>query len=156
MKQDQTGLSLVSAIFLLVVLAALGVYSATLVRTQHASAAADEVGARVLLAAQSGLDWAAWQVLQTGAAGGACPPNNPSPACPPSPTTLAFPAAGGNSLTPFSATVTCAATAHCEAGQTVTIYQIVATGCNVAGGPCPNPVVGADYVERQLAATLER
>jgi MSHA biogenesis protein MshP len=108
-------------------------------RVQQSSAAFDELGARGYQAAQSGIEWGAWQVLQNG---GACAVS----------TNLALP----GSLTLFTVTVGCTSTAHTEAGTPVTIYQLTATACNQpAAGACPNPAPGVDYVERQVQAAVE-
>jgi MSHA biogenesis protein MshP len=63
------------------------------------------------------------------------------------------------SLAPYSATVACTVSGpHSEGGTNVSIYTLTATACRPAGagGVCPNPAPGADYVERQVTATVER
>lgn len=138
---SQRGFSIVTAIFLIVVLAALGAFAVSMFRVQQSSAAFDELGARGYQAAQAGIEWGAWQVLQ-------------------GPGTCA--AATGNlvlpgSLTLFTVTVGCASTAHTEAGNPVTIYQLTATACNQpVAGACPNPAPGVDYVERQVQGAVEQ
>src|SRR4030067_2020097 len=61
--RSSKGFSLVSAIFLLVVIAALGTFAMTLSTTQHQSAALDVMGARGYQAARAGVEWGAYQVL---------------------------------------------------------------------------------------------
>lgn len=135
----QSGFSIVTAIFLIVILAGLGAFAVSMFRVQQTSAAFDELGARGYQAAQAGIEWGAWQVLRNG---GACAAT----------TNLALPGA----LQAFTVTVACASTAHTEAGNPVTIYQLTATACNQpAAGACPNPAPGADYVERQVQAAVE-
>lgn len=135
----QGGFSIVTAIFLIVVLAALGAFAVSMFRVQQTTAAYDELGVRGYQAAQAGIEWGAWQVLRNG---GACA----------AATNLALP----GSLSPFTATVNCTSTTHTEAGNPVTIYQLTATACNQpAAGTCPNPAPGADYVERQVQAAVE-
>ncbi|MBX3675429.1 MAG: hypothetical protein KF853_00265 [Rhodocyclaceae bacterium] len=135
----QGGFSIVTAIFLIVVLAALGAFAVSMFRVQQTTAAYDELGVRGYQAAQAGIEWGAWQVLRNG---GACA----------AATNLALP----GSLSPFAVTVACASTAHTEAGNPVTIYQLTATACNQpAAGACPNPAPGPDYVERQVQAAVE-
>ncbi|GAB4175873.1 MAG: hypothetical protein Fur0039_18630 [Rhodocyclaceae bacterium] len=136
----ERGFSMVTAIFLVVTLAALGAFAMNLFRTQQIGAAWDELGARAWQAAQAGIEWGAFQVLRNG---GACAPS----------ASLALP----GTLSPFTVTVACSSTAHTEAGNPVTIYTLTATACNQpAAGACPNPAPGADYVERQVQAAVER
>jgi MSHA biogenesis protein MshP len=139
-RSRQGGISIVTAIVLIVILAALAAFAVTVSRTQHQAAALDVLGVRTYQAAQAGIEWGAWQVLRNaGACAGA--------------TNLALP----GSLAGFAATVNCASTAHTEAGNPVTIYQLTATACNQpAAGACPNPAPGADYVERQVQGAVER
>jgi len=65
------GMALVAAIFLLVVLAALGTALMTVSGVQHASYAQQIAAARVHYAARAGLEWAAWQAIVD--APGGCP-----------------------------------------------------------------------------------
>ncbi|HEX6364183.1 MAG TPA: agglutinin biogenesis protein MshP [Albitalea sp.] len=131
------GFALVSAIFLLVVLGALGALIASLSTTQHLGAARDEVGSRAWFAARAGIDWGAYQVLQ---GGGACSPGTTLPA-------LAGSAAG------FTVVVACArwpaagATPVTEAGSEVVVYRLTATARTGTPGT-------ADFAERQLTAVL--
>ena len=63
----QRGFSLISAIFLLVVIAALGTFAVTISTTQHMGAAQDVMGARAYQAARAGIEWGAYRLLITGA-----------------------------------------------------------------------------------------
>jgi len=126
----QRGFSLVSAIFLLVVIAALGTFAVTLSTTQQQSAALDVLGARAYQASRAGIEWGAYQVLQVGV----CP----------APTTLAaMPALAG-----FTVTVTCTPYVFDEAGTPVNMYQLTST----AQGTSPSP----NYVERQMTVTIAK
>jgi MSHA biogenesis protein MshP len=130
------GFGLVSAIFLVVVLAGLGTAIASLSATQQVGAMRDELGARAYFAARAGIDWGAYQALQ----GGACPAATTLPA-------LAGSAAG------FAVAVACTrwpaagAPALDEAGQAVVVYRLTATATRGTPGT-------ADFVERQLAAVV--
>lgn len=136
----QRGFSIVTAIFLIVVLAALGAFAVSMFRVQQTSAAFDELGARAYQSAQAGIEWGAWQVLRGPGTCAAATGN------------LALP----GSLALFTVTVSCTSTAHTEAGNPVTIYQLTAVACNQpAAGACPNPAPGADYVERQVQGAVE-
>lgn len=139
-RRRQDGISIVTAIVLIVILAALAAFAVTVSRSQHQSAALDVLGARTYQAAQAGIEWGAWQVLRSG---GACA----------AATNLSLP----GSLATYIVTVNCASTSHTEAGNPVTIYQLTATACNQpAAGACPNPAPGPDYVERQVQGAMER
>src|SRR5450759_682946 len=102
----QRGFSLVSAIFLLVVIAALGTFAVTLSTTQQQSAALDVLGSRAYQAARAGIEWGAYQVLQNNS----CLVTTPLAALP-------------NTLANFNVQVDCSSTAASEASATVTMYQ---------------------------------
>lgn len=129
-----------TAIFLIVILAALAGFAARIFSVQQQSSGLDVQGSQAYAAAQSGIDWGAYQALR-------------SSSCVAT-TNLAMPT---GPLASFTATVTCTATTHDEAGSTVTMYRLVSTACNQpAGGACPNGAPGDSYVERQVTATVER
>lgn len=135
----QRGFSLISAIFLLVVIAALGTFAVTLSTTQQQSAALDVLGARAYQAARAGIEWGAYQVLpQSGAAfATACRPGPTSQVVSPLP----------NTLVGFSVNVECSSTPHSEAAATITVYQLTSTATQ---GTAATP----DYVERQMMVTI--
>lgn len=131
----QDGFSLVSAIFLLVVIAALGAFAVTLSTTQHQSAALDVMGSRAYQAARAGIEWAAFYVSQ-------------SPASSPTAWTGCVPTTSlgslGGTLMPFTVTVNCSPASHVEAASTIWIYDVSASA--VAGGSPGDP----SYVERVI------
>ena len=130
LQHIQRGFSLVSAIFLLVVIAALGTFAVTLSTTQQQSAALDVLGARAYQAARAGIEWGAYQALRSSSCS--------------APTTLA---ALPGTLANFTVTVQCSSTAASEAGTAITIYQLTSTATQ--GTPAtPN------YVERQMSVTI--
>jgi len=135
----QRGFSLVSAIFLLVVIAALGTFGVTLSTTQQQSAALDVLGARAYQAARAGIEWGAYQVLPASAAAfaTACRGGATSQVIAPLPNTLAG----------FNVTVGCSATSHVEGVSTLWVYQLTSTAAQGA-------VATPDYVERQMAVTI--
>ena len=90
--RTESGFVLPTAIFLLVILAALGGYMVSLSRTSHISSALDIQGARAYLAARAGIEWAAWQLLQ-----------NPTPSC----VAVAPPLVLAGTLAAFSVEVSC-------------------------------------------------
>ena len=142
-RKYSAGFSLVTAIFLLVVVAALGVFAVTLSTTQQQSAALDVLGTRAYQAARAGIDWGAYQVIQSGAAGGAF-----AVACQSGPTSrvVAMP----NTLAVFNVSVDCRATQHAEGPKSLWIYQLTSTASGVTGVAPGSP----DYVERQLQITI--
>ena len=157
--ERQSGFSVVAAIFLLVVLAILAVIIASVTGLQQASSQLDILGARAYQAARAGMEWGAYQVLDPNnnlnalnCDGGVGAPPNMS-ACPVSPTNLT---GLSGSLAPFTVTVTCAMTADTtEGNRNVRTFTITATACNQAG-PCPAAPASAEYVERQIQATLSK
>jgi MSHA biogenesis protein MshP len=129
--RSQSGFVLPTAIFLLVVLAALAAYMVTLSRTTHLSSALDIQGARAYQAARAGIEWAAWQVLQ-----------NPVPSC----QAVAPPLVLTGTLGAFSVNVSCAQSGpYTDGADTVLVYQITSTATSGAPGE-------VDYVERQIQA----
>lgn len=135
------GFALPTAIFLIVILALLGVFIVRINLIQTRSLALDALGTGAYQAARAGTEWGAFQVLRV---------IGPDPAPCFASTDLTF---AGTSLAPFTATVSCTRTAPDELGVTITIDRITATACNQP--PCPNPTpTNANYAERQLAITV--
>ncbi len=137
----QRGFSIVSAIFLLIVMASLGAFMLTFSTVQHTTATQDIEGARAYQAARAGIEWGLYRVLQVPA------PPAAAPACPGSPTTL--PPLGG-ALAGFAVSVVCSQSDHNEAGAVVRVYQFTSTATNGASFGSPH------YVERELRATVSR
>lgn len=151
-RSAQRGFSIVTAIFLIVVLALLGVFIVSVTGMQQSSQQVDLQGVRAYQAARAGIEWAAFQVLdpnntQNAADCTSGPGGAPiMPACPASPATL--PALAG-SLSPFTVTVACAATATTEGNREIRVFAITSTAsAGTAGTP--------GYVNRQLQATLSK
>lgn len=131
------GFALPTAIFLVVILAALGGFILTVSSLQHRGLALDIQGARALQAAKAGVEYGAFQALV-------------NTSCP-----AAASFSPGSTLAAFTVTVTCAAALPDEAGTVKPIYTLLATACNQpVGGACPNAAPGENYVERQLQATV--
>lgn len=136
----QGGFSLVSAVFLLVVLAALGAAMVNFASVQHASSALDIQGARAYQAARAGIEWGLFE----GYAGVCQPTTNFAP---PAPT-----------LSGFTVTVACSTSVAGNINTFRTVQTLTATACNQpVGGVCPNPApANADYVQRQVTITFSR
>lgn len=139
-RRAARGFSLVTAIFLLVVIAVLGAFAVTLSTTQQQAAALDVLGVRAYHAARAGVDWGAYQLLRN-PAGIACSAGGTANA-------LAMPA--GTTLEGFTVSVNCISLAPVsEAANTVTLNQLVSTASRGAAG-------APDYVERQIGVTIAR
>lgn len=139
----QRGFSLVSAIFLLVVLAALGAAMVTFSTAQNQTLAMDVLGARAYQAANAGIEWAACNIASA--------PGVSRPFA-----TIATPgtatALDGN-LAPFTVAVGYAALAQSDAVvagsgvENVWSYTITASAAyGTSGAP--------DYVERVVNAKM--
>jgi MSHA biogenesis protein MshP len=124
----QAGFTLVSAIFLMVVLVTLGVSIVTLSSVQHATTAQQLQSVRATYAARAGVEWAAVK-----AAGGGCPAGT---------LTLTEAALDG-----FSVTVACSAATHTIGTDDHLYYQFNVTA---QSGVYPSP----DFVSRQVQAKV--
>ncbi len=132
----QRGFSLVSAIFLLVVLAGLGAAMVTISGAQHTGSALDIQGARAYQAARAGIEWGVHRIVN---APGACFGN------------ASFVAQAAPTLSTFTITVNCS---RFETAGIV-VYRIQSTACNQpVAGACPGVSGNAYYVERQIQATV--
>lgn len=135
MRKLQQGFSIVSAIFLLVVLAFLGVGMTMFSTNQHQSEAMDVLGARAYQAARAGIEWAAYNVAL-------------SPASAVTPATCATNLSGlGGVLSNFSVAVSCSTASAVEGASTIWIYDVTSTAtAGIAGGP--------DYIERVVTVKM--
>ncbi|MFT7724189.1 MAG: agglutinin biogenesis protein MshP [Roseateles sp.] len=139
------GFTMMSMLFILVVLAALGTALAALSQRQQLGSAGELAAARAYQAAFAGLEWGSHQLLRAPG----------QPACF---ATRSFTLPG--QLADFTVTVRCTRTPASgtlsDDGATLAFYELLATACNLAAaGACPN--AGTDqptYTERQLSRTL--
>jgi MSHA biogenesis protein MshP len=134
----ESGFVLPTAIFLLVILAALAAYMVSLSRTSQISSALDIQGSRAYLAARAGIEWAAWQVIDPQGL-------QVSPAPCPASTTLVL----EETLAAFSVNVTCTPFVETDGADTVAIYQITSTATSGLPGE-------VDYVERRIEAVFSQ
>jgi MSHA biogenesis protein MshP len=130
----QAGASLVTAIFLLVILAMLAVAIVGVSGSHQTASALDVQGVRAYQAARAGIEWGLYKQLRPAA----------QPACFAT-TTFALPA--GSSLSGFTVTVQCNVT---NGPGTLQRFQIISTACNQPGPACPNPGPSTDYVQRMV------
>jgi MSHA biogenesis protein MshP len=135
-RRRQAGVGIVTAIFLLVVLAGLGVAMVSITTSQQASANLDLLGARGYQAARAGLEWGIFQRRRNGS----CAPKSP------------FRMPAGTSLSGFSVFVTCTQQGKGDLAR----YVITSTACNFpdAQGECPAVNDKAEAVMRRLEAEL--
>lgn len=144
MTRRAAGFALMLAVFMIVTLAAIGVYVLTISTGQVHATTQDEQAARAYQAARSGMDWAAYRLLQQNAT---CLSLNQ---------TLNFTPPW---LLDFHAEVTCTQIGSETEGTTpLTVYSITVTGCNAS--PCTpatttTPAL-ATYVERQLQLSISK
>jgi MSHA biogenesis protein MshP len=134
------GFALMMAVFMIVTLAAIGVYLITVSTGQAAAIAQDEQGVEAYQAARAGLEVGAYQVLRTSI-------------CTPTQTITLT----NQRLNGFSAKVDCLQVnglAETEGGSPIAVYRVTSTGCNTT--PCTPASPDPTYVERQLQITITR
>lgn len=132
----QQGFAAISAIFLLVVLAALGAFMLTFSNTQQLTSAQDVQGTRAYWSARAGLEWGIGFVRAQPAGAAVCPA---------SPTILVPAFFGG-----FTVVVTCNRLNYIEGGATVNIFQFTSLADNR-----PAAVGNVGFIERSVSASLE-
>lgn len=130
-RHHQTGFAAIAAIFLVVVLAALGGFMLTFSNTQQLTSAQDIQGSRAYWAARAGLEWAVVAI-----------PANPAlcanpVAAPPTP------------IEGFNMVVRCVESIYTDGAATVTIdwFESVAS----IGAPG-----SLGFIERSVSASIER
>jgi MSHA biogenesis protein MshP len=152
LRRRCAGIVAITAIAILVVLALLGTFIVSLSGIQERTLALDLLGSRAYQAARSGIEWIAYQVLN---------PENTNPAGGPYTVPYACVASTNiaglaGDLAGYTVTVTCNATTYTEFGNTVRMYQVTATACNIpTGGACPNNATASpSYAERQITSVM--
>jgi MSHA biogenesis protein MshP len=115
-RKLQGGFSLLTAIFLLVVLAGLGGVMVTFFAAQQQSSTMDVLGSRAYQASRAGIEWAAYNIVQNNAG------HTVGWLCCSSCTAFAANTLAGN-LSPFTVTLTCASFMAVEGGATIYVYE---------------------------------
>jgi MSHA biogenesis protein MshP len=148
------GFAIATAVFIIVILAALAV-SITLLTTQsQVGLARDMQGSRTYQAARAGLEWGAYQVLDpsntTATSGSANLPNCPGASgasCPVSATSTSVPTGpfAGTVLAGNTVTLQCSCADFTESGRNVRVFQLKSTAAFGAG---------ATTVERMVSARV--
>lgn len=123
----QRGFAIISAIFLLVVLAALGAAMLTFSAAQHTSSAMDIQGTRAYQAARAGIEWGAYRALIDDSCAAS--------------SNVAL----GADLAGFSVTVQCSATTS----GAISAWELTSTASTGSVG-------GIGYAERSLRATVSK
>jgi len=131
----QQGFAAMAAIFLVVVLAALGGFMLTFSNAQHASSAQDVQGARAYWAAMAGLEWGLSSVVSGSVT---CP-------LPPSIFTKNL------GIGAFSVAIGCTSRPYTEASSTHTIYQL--TSVAALTGTTAGSLA---YIERSVSTVIEK
>jgi MSHA biogenesis protein MshP len=130
----EKGFSVITAIFLLVVMATLGAAMLTFSSVQQSAGALDLQGIRAYQTARAGIELGVYKVLRPGVA-----------SC--GSTTLTL----SGSLAAFTNNVDCSASAvYTEGSSTVTVYSVISTAKS-QGAPG-----SANYVERRLTVSVSR
>ena len=122
----QSGISLITAIFLLTIVALLVVYITNIRVVQQTTTLYGVQGARAIHAARSGIEWGIYESLVA------------TPGCPAT-TTL--------NIDAFSVEVRCSETSHREGATDVVTYQLVSTATTGTFGTL-------DYVQREIQAKV--
>jgi MSHA biogenesis protein MshP len=145
----ERGFALVAAIFIVVILALLGIMMVTIGGMQRATATTAAQGTRAFYAARAGIEWATANVIippgtaATRAATCGAPPTPPVTQSATTTSNFTLTAAGLNN---FNVSVTCFYTLHQEHGAPYNIYAITSTATSGNFGD-------ADFVSRTLNAT---
>jgi MSHA biogenesis protein MshP len=129
MRRD--GFSLVSALFLLVVVATAGAFALRLLGTERRSSSLGLLAVRAHQAARAGLEWG---IARAVAAPAACPGGG------------SFPLVGGAS-SGFDVDVSCVLSSHVEGAATTNVFVISSFARRGSFG-------SADYASRRLEATV--
>src|SRR3989344_1342749 len=136
--KHERGFALVAAVFIVVVLAMLGIMMVTIGGMERATASAAVQGARAFHAARSGVEWGTFGAL-----------NNTAPTCgaaASTPTTNTFNLAV-TGLNGFTVSVVCSYTTHRERSDTYNVYVITSIATSGSFGD-------ADYVSRTLQVSV--
>lgn len=134
MNAVQKGFSLVTAIFLLVVVAMLGTFMVTISTTQQQTSLLSVLSSRALYAADSGMEWSIATVLATDTCFASPVPGN---------FTLSGGAANG-----YDVTNTCVSPGtYTEGADTYKVFSLTTTATHGSLG-------SADFVQRSVRASI--
>lgn len=136
----QAGVGLVTAIFLLVVIAGLAAALVTIFTAQQTGSQLDQQGSRAYQAARTGIEWGLFRAKVAND----CPFSR----------NFALPTA--SVLSNFTVTVTCAVQAGPGGDAPTSVRTIRAVACNQpdSSGACGNASANLDYVQRVIEVQL--
>lgn len=142
-RRRQQGISILTAIFLLLLFASISAFMASLMSTAHVTGTLDMEGSRTYQAARAGIEWGLYQLDPDGLQPGV--PVGTPPDC--------FADTVLNQIPNYSVSVTCTrfptATSYYEEGsRRMRLYEITATATLVSGRP--------PGVERVITVTAEK
>ncbi len=126
-SRNQHGFAAIAAIFLVVILAALGGFMVTFSNTQQLTSAQDLQGSRAYWAARAGLGWGVAQITASPAS---CPTGAPA------------------SVEGFALTVTCSRSTYVDGVDTIVVYRFESRASAGSAG-------SSNYVERSVSAAVE-
>lgn len=130
-RERQRGFSLVTAVFLIVVVAAIAAFMVTIGTTQRQTSTLSLLGAQAYFAAESGAEWATREVL----AGDAC---------------FASPASftlNGGASSGYAVSASCAATPVTEGPDSYTVFTLLVTASR-------GSIASGDLVRRTIRTTV--
>lgn len=130
-RRHARGFSLVAAIFIIVVLSALGAFMVTIGEVESQSPVAALQGARAYQAAQAGIEWGVFHAIQS------------VPVC----TASSIFSPAGQGLDGFNVAVTCTATGYTEGVSNYSVYVIGSRATYGTFG-------GLDFYSRNLQITV--
>jgi MSHA biogenesis protein MshP len=135
MRAGARGSVLIPAIFLIVVVAILGVFAIRIGMNQQQTVSAAVLGERALAAANTGIEWGAYQAMQS----------TPASPCNSSTTNQRTLNLTQGALAGFSVTVGCSYTDHIEGVNTLHVFELDSFAqYSTLGQP--------DYVSRRVSA----
>jgi MSHA biogenesis protein MshP len=138
-QKTQRGFAAIAAIFLVVLLAALGSFMVSFSNTQQITSAQDLAGSRAYWAARGGLEMTIAVALVSNTI---CPNT--------APTSIASPPAALNG---YTLQIICSSNTYTDGGTTRTIVRIE----SIARSPSTSTSVGSlGYIERSVSASLEK
>ena len=135
----QTGFSLITAIFLIVVVASLGVFMVTISSVQQRTSSLSVLSSRALFAADSGMQWAMRRVTRDAAAGLNCP-------AAPATGQVSFNLTNG-AISGYSVTITCNVQNFTENPNNYNVYNLTS---QASRGTLGSP----DYHSRTIRTSI--
>jgi MSHA biogenesis protein MshP len=134
--KTERGFASIAAIFLLVVMAALGGFMLTFSNTQQLTSALDLKGSQAYWAARAGLEWGMGSVIRQPSRTAACPTTD----------TKLTGFDGG-----FTVDVTCERKEYTEGVKKIKIFSLTSTANSVAAEPG-----NVGFIERRVSASIEK